>query len=302
MRAHGDRARYVAGPDENDVAGRGCRCRLCRAAVSAYEQERRQRIEPAYVSAGPAREHLAMLSERGVGLKTVAAVSGVSHGALTKIVYGASTRGRGPSKRIRPDTARRILAVTAAAAAAGARVDAGPTWALIDEMLAAGIPKSRIAAALGRTGPGLQLARGTVLRRNADAVAAFHAAWKAGEIEVDGRRNRQGVGRTTVPPAEQRAPESVSPFGAIGDLVTALAEAVELRNEQPWRRDAACRNRPGWMWFPARGDTKTAAAAIRVCRACVVRERCLAENVDEREGIYGGLSAKARRKLKAVAA
>src|SRR4051794_5912333 len=100
-REHGSYVRYVQGPDINDVPGRGCRCELCRAANRDYERERKRRKAPAYVGADDVRRHLTWLAEEGIGLKTVANVSGVPHGALSKIVYG-DYKGRGHSKRVRP--------------------------------------------------------------------------------------------------------------------------------------------------------------------------------------------------------
>ena len=66
-----------------------------------------------YVDAGPAREHVLALREAGMGPVTIARLSGVPHGALAKLVYGDRTRGLAPSKRIRPETEAKILAVQA---------------------------------------------------------------------------------------------------------------------------------------------------------------------------------------------
>lgn len=116
MRDHGTHACFVHGPNPGSVKG-GCRCEPCRQANAAYERQRSRRTAPPYVAADRARQHLAALSDQGIGLKTVARLSGVSHGALSKLVYGDRTRGRGPSKRIRPATEKAILGVT------GAQVD-----------------------------------------------------------------------------------------------------------------------------------------------------------------------------------
>lgn len=129
-----------------------------------------------YVDAEPARAHLARLSQAGVGLKRVAWLSGVSNGSLTKIVYGQPSRGRPPSRRVRPDTLARILAVTVPEPRGGQRVAAGPTWRLVDELMAAGYSRSWLARALGSEAalPRLQLGRDTVRASTARAVEDLH--------------------------------------------------------------------------------------------------------------------------------
>jgi hypothetical protein len=54
------------------------------------------------------------------------------------------------------------------------------------------------------------------------------------------------------------------------------------------------------MWFPARGDRETSEAARKVCMACMVRDQCRAANLDQRDGVYGALTANARRELRGV--
>lgn len=267
-----------------------CRCDDCRRANTAYERKRRARIEPAYVSATPSRRHIEGLRAAGVGLKTIAKRSGVSHGALSKLMYGTTTRR--PSKRIRRETEAKILALTAADAADRAKIDAAPTWVLLDEMIAAGAPKSAIALALGTKGPGLQLGRDEVTASNARKVAELHAAWCAGTVMLE-RRDSHGNVYVAAPP--KRVPREAAD---ISDLLLDLAEIVEARNAEPWRADAACRSRPAYLWFPARGDRETMNAGLSICRACIVRPQCRAANLDRTEGTYGGLTASARRDLR----
>lgn len=287
-REHGTHVKYVVD---------GCRCDECVLANNRYERERRARIDPPYVAAGPAREHCRELMAAGVGLKQIAKASGVSHGALSKLIYGDHARGRGPSKRIRPETMSKILAVTPSAAAGGARVAAGPTWKLLDEMIAAGVPKAQIAEQLGQRGPGLQLSRNLITSRNARAVVGLHRRWKTGAW-VPERRSKHGTRPLPAPvPVD---PPSRTPVADISDLMLDLAEIIEERNAQPWRSQAACRTRPTWMWFPARGDHDTTNRALKVCRSCLVRDECRAANLDKRDGIYGALTAKARRDLRSA--
>lgn len=280
-RAHGTHARYALDR---------CRCDPCRDAHRAYERARRARLEPAYVSAGPARAHLLELSAAGIGWKHAAKVAGVSTGAVWKLMYGPS--GRGPSKRIRRSTEQALLAVTPADAAPGAKIDAAPTWRLIDEMIAAGVPKVRIATGIGQKGPGLQLSRRQVSARNAAAVADLHARWRSGELVLS-RHDRHGNTYTATPPPADRGRADVS------DLLVELAEIIDARREHAgWRQHAACRGRPGYLWFPARGDTRTLEAGLAICKACPVRDQCRSAHLDEPAGTYGALPAGRRRQLR----
>lgn len=295
MREHGTHACFVWGPEPGSTPGRGCRCDECRAANSAYERERKRREVPPYVSATRAREHIAWLSEQGVGLKRVAKVSGVSQGALWKLMYGKRlpNGGQQPSKRIRPETEAAILGVMPAHQAGGSRVPAGPVWEDINVLLSRGWTKRSIARAIGNPDANaLQVGTQVVTRRNADAIHALldqpvpadvGAAWSARY-------------RATMDPGE--APEA--PVYDDRDRVTlALVELLEARiDERAWRARSACRTKPTWMFFPARGDHETVKAAKAVCATCPVSAECLAANLQERDGIYGGLSGRERRDLR----
>lgn len=67
---------------------------------------------------------------------------------------------------------------------------------------------------------------------------------------------------------------------------------------EDWRDDALCAQVDPDLWFPEAGQT--GAQARKLCRSCEVREECLeyALEHDERYGIWGGLSERARYKLK----
>lgn len=117
-----------------------CRCIPCMTANTKRESER-QRLKAygrynKYVPAEFVRDHLAELKDYGIGLKTVAKLSGVGNGTLTKIWYGTyATTGRGkeyahgtgeflrgPSRRVLRKTAEAIYAVEAVPANLGPRV------------------------------------------------------------------------------------------------------------------------------------------------------------------------------------
>jgi WhiB family redox-sensing transcriptional regulator len=291
VRAHGTHACYVFGPEPGGDTRRGCRCADCKAAAASYERDRKRREVPPYVSASAAREHVAWLSTQGVGLKQIVKAAGVSQGALWKLVYG-KRRPDGtqvPSKRIRPETAERILAVTPADGAAGSRVPAGPVWDDVGRLLARGWTKRAIARAIGDEGAnGLQLGRDVITRRNANAIRALLDQPVPSDVGAAWSAHHQA----------EHADEAVEPPPLDDrDRVTiALVELLEARIDQrPWRARSACRGKPAWLFFPQRGDHETVQAAKAVCRTCPVSTECLAANLGERDGVYGGLSGKERR-------
>lgn len=66
----------------------------------------------------------------------------------------------------------------------------------------------------------------------------------------------------------------------------------------PWQDSAACIGADTAIFFPESGDPVGPAKAL--CRACPVREQCLADALERGEvhGVWGGLSAKERRKYR----
>lgn len=283
-RPHGTHATYVHGPDRSRE-GAGCRCGPCRAANSTYERERARRPEPPYVSASSARDHVAWLASCGVGLKTVAKASRVSHGSLSKLVYGDPRIGRAPSKRIRPATRDRILAVTPTAAADGAKVAAGPVWADVAVLLERGWTKAAIARGIGQDGPGLQLGREFVAARNARAVKRLLG------VPVPPRRSRHGEH-----PVDTPAPPVVEP-----PLTVDRYELPSIRVAPPELRRGACRvgQVPTWLFFPHRGDNEVVDRAKKVCATCPVAATCLEYAVEAREpGVWGGTTGAERRELR----
>ena len=66
----------------------------------------------------------------------------------------------------------------------------------------------------------------------------------------------------------------------------------------PWQDSAACIGADTAIFFPESGDPVGSAKAL--CRACPVREQCLADALERGEvhGVWGGLSAKERRKYR----
>lgn len=145
-RAHGTRAKYVV---------ERCRCEPCRAANRDAENERyRQqaygRWQP-FVDARPARAHVRMLMDYGLGWKRIAAMAGVSCGAVEKLLYGAAHRGMGPSKRVRPATAEKLLALKPLGERLGGAVLVNGTGARrrLQALVAGGWPQAQLASRLG---------------------------------------------------------------------------------------------------------------------------------------------------------
>jgi WhiB family redox-sensing transcriptional regulator len=77
------------------------------------------------------------------------------------------------------------------------------------------------------------------------------------------------------------------------------------RRRDDWQRDAACRGERGSAFYPPvrfepkRERLAREQAAKAICRTCPVRAACLAHalRVDERHGIWGGMTDAERREL-----
>lgn len=148
-REHGTRARYVADR---------CRCESCRSANSEYNRNNKRRqahaaANPArqyLVDAEPVRQHVHALQAAGMGWRSIAAQSGVGGTVVKKLVWGDPSRGQAPAKRVRPDTARRLLAVSLVRAD-HARVSSIGTQRRLQALVALGWSQSKLAGELGLT-------------------------------------------------------------------------------------------------------------------------------------------------------
>jgi WhiB family redox-sensing transcriptional regulator len=71
-----------------------------------------------------------------------------------------------------------------------------------------------------------------------------------------------------------------------------------LQPGRGWRRFALCLGHPSDLWYPVGSDG--GAEAIAICSVCPVRLDCLRWAVEhrEREGIWGGISAKRRKQMR----
>lgn len=130
-----------------------------------------------YVDAEPARQHVLALRAAGMGPVTIARVSGVPHGSLAKLIYGDPRRNLAPSKRIRPGTEKKLLAVqpTLDLLAGGAKVPALGTQRRIQALHAIGWSLSEIARRIGVTRSQMDrvLKRSHVFARTARATVVL---------------------------------------------------------------------------------------------------------------------------------
>lgn len=175
---HGTRAAYV---------GDRCRCRPCMDAnTAAGNQAHRARAmgrwEP-LVDATPIRAHVAQLRRAGIGIDQIAKLAGLSASHVRGLIY---TRGSGkpPYARVRPDTATRLMAITATAAnrADNAHVPATGTRRRLQALMRLGWTQSALAGELGRWPANVAraLTADLVTAGTAHAVAALYdRLWNA---------------------------------------------------------------------------------------------------------------------------
>jgi len=160
---HGKRARYTS----------GCRCDPCREANNAYQRSRtRAKVygrTNALVPVAAVLRHLRALGRAGLGARTIGDAAKVPGSTVRKVLDGRRSH-------LRETTARKLLDVTRDAIADAALVPAGPTWALLDELLDEGFTHGDIARRLGSKAkrPTIQIRRGKVEAATAAKVARLH--------------------------------------------------------------------------------------------------------------------------------
>jgi len=81
-------------------------------------------------------------------------------------------------------------------------------------------------------------------------------------------------------------------------ILARRAEQAASQFPDRWLQDAACRGVETEVFFPERGDTMRHREAMSVCAGCPVRLDCLAANINEGPGVFGGTSAVERRRLR----
>lgn len=149
-----------------------CRCTPCTTANRDDSNQRnRQKAYGRYhkyVNAEHVRAHIAELQAYGIGPKRIAELSGVPHGAISKLVYGVYAPGpagrngkgvltRGPSRRVLRATAEAIYTVEAIPANLGSRVpdyERTPTARLhLRSLVALGWSMSELGRRVGANHP-----------------------------------------------------------------------------------------------------------------------------------------------------
>jgi AraC-like DNA-binding protein len=131
-----------------------CRCPECSEARRAYESRRRRLIAygqwEGLVDAGPARQYIRGLMAGGLSRPKVAELAGLSTSGLARLLYGSG--GQPPCKRIRTETAEKILAVhpTLDDYPGGALIDSTATHRRIQALAAIGWSLSEQARLAGR--------------------------------------------------------------------------------------------------------------------------------------------------------
>ena len=121
-----------------------CRCKICSAASRVYHQRWRERHPNPnrLVSAERTWRHLCELSEQGVGVRSVADVTGLSTARLGSIRAGSKGR-------VTLSTERRVLSVTAEAYAGGAKVPAGKAKRMVKALRREGFTYKRLGDETG---------------------------------------------------------------------------------------------------------------------------------------------------------
>jgi hypothetical protein len=173
---HGTHACYVL-----DV----CRCLPCKLANREYENTRaRKHLYGRFdglIDAEPTRQHVLALQAAGIGLKQITRLGGPSSGVMNKLMYGhpnADGTRRPPARRIKPETAQRILAIPISpeTMAGGQCVPSIGTHRRLQALVAIGWSQSKLADRLGleRGNFGGMMQRDSVQLTTHRAVAALY--------------------------------------------------------------------------------------------------------------------------------
>jgi hypothetical protein len=234
-----------------------CPCDPCRDAYNAYQRNyRRQkaygRWQP-YVNAEPARQHLRTLMDAGISYYRVADMIGVNYAYLTGLLY---TKGaKQPSKKIRPETATLILAISPNTQVTKQRVDATGTRRRLQALIVMGWPQTTLARMLGRAGGGTLnglLEADHVYATTADAVSRLYTHLRAAVPENHGvlplsakrtrtySRNHGWHGPLAWDTDTIDDPTAAPDVADIPDPELKRDELAEQRREEIWLLHTAC--------------------------------------------------------------
>jgi hypothetical protein len=147
-REHGTRACYLRGPGPG--TGKGCRCQACRRANRSRTLERERGLVRGdwapWADAGPVRAHVGMLMAAGLTQENVAALADVRPGSVTHLMRGSN--GKPPARHVRPEVARKILAVQPGPLPGSGLVGSTGTLRRLQALVAIGWSQRQLAAAL----------------------------------------------------------------------------------------------------------------------------------------------------------
>lgn len=82
--------------------------------------------------------------------------------------------------------------------------------------------------------------------------------------------------------------------------MTGLARTREDGTPSPWQDRALCAETDPELFFPQHSDWHKAVLARAVCARCPVVAECREAGLYEADGIWGGLTANARRRVRGL--
>lgn len=186
-----------------------CGCQPCTKAGTDYARtmyRRRAYGQSRLVDAEPVRAHIRWLQAQGMGLATIRAAAGMGGGVMCDLLYGRPSPDgarRPPVRRIKPETAAAVLAVTCQLAPS-ALTDGTGTRRRLQALVCMGWSQYELAGRLGYSAGnfGKVVHATRVTAATADAVAGLYdQLWDTPPPQTD-TRGRAAVGR-----AKHRAQE-----------------------------------------------------------------------------------------------
>lgn len=166
---HGTRLKYLG----------GCRCVPCRAANSRYSVFRsklnKQGKSNPIIDANNVKQRLALLSQHGIGLRSVADITDISRSVLQKIKNGERLG-------IRKQNAQKVLNIEPTAIIHGNQIiSAKTTWKQIRWLLSEGFTQGALAKRLGYKTPNLQINKKNIKTATALKVEKLYNQMRLGE-------------------------------------------------------------------------------------------------------------------------